>query len=104
MEQLVPWVGISLAVLGSSEAGMVSKTSHSSGPKVLWHSLVPLPSHKLPQALNNFKGPKDHHAGQRLFYPVQLLRSELGEVDVSNTEVDLYLIPQVGFLEKLPLR
>ena len=32
------------------------------------------------------------------------LRSELGEVDVSNTEVDLYLIPQVGFLEKLPLR
>lgn len=29
MEQLVPWVGISLAVLGSSEAGMVSKTPHS---------------------------------------------------------------------------
>lgn len=35
MEQLVPWVGISLAVLGSSEAGMVSKIPRSSGSKDL---------------------------------------------------------------------
>lgn len=107
--QLVLWVGISL---GSSNAGMVSKTPHSSGPKAILHCLVPLPSHKLyqdwhfhPQAHNNcLQMSKRPSCGTEI-----VLSSTVSEVRIRTSRLfymkeDLYFILKVGCLGKLNLR
>lgn len=80
----VLWVEISPAVLGSSDAGMLSQTLHSLGFRLVVSSgssafsqtlkVGVLPSR---HTINAFKYLKGHYVEQWLFYPVQLLRLEL---------------------------
>lgn len=104
-KQLVLWVGISLTVLGSSDAGMVSKTPHSSGSKVILHCLVPLPSHKLPQAHNNCLQTSERPSRRtEIALPSTASEVKIRASGLFYSKADLYFIPQLGFLGKLTLR